>query len=793
MKTRILLFTTLLISLTALAQHTITGSITDAITGEPLSYATVSITDTVQKKVVAFDYTNDNGVFALPLPKTFTGGILEVQYLGYKVYFETVTLTTFKDVYPIVLQPESNSLDEVTVSTMRKAVEMKGDKVIFNVEQSGIATGNNGLETMDQIPGISLDKDENIQFRGSTGVQIMINGRKSLLQGEALREFLRALNGQDIQSVEIIAQPSARYDATGTTGIINIVLKKNYEGGISGNLNANASYGEYYKNRFGGKLYYNDSLWNINATGYYYQGNSVNHRVVKQTILLEEGVRKLEQRNEWLPETESGNFNLGIERRLNANQLVSTEWQYYKETTLDNTYGTTREVTNGALTDEVKLTQKNNEPTHQVSGNVFYNFTSDSATTKLDAQLNYAYYSTGANGFQRNDYLNSDSMTLNGINRTKYNLCNAQVDFNQDIAKKWHVETGVKYSYVAMNYYNEYDTNNSNLVFIPDSLLVNNFDYKENLLAGYGQVSLNLKKWGFLAGMRAENYRYNAVSKNNGISNSDNYTNWFPSISANYKTGDHQYQISYSKRIGRPGYLSLNPYYQYLDAYTLSVGNPQLKPRLYDSFQLNYIYKNALNISLYGYVYKNGFINVIDYQEDANYNLTYQANASQGSTYGLSVSLPYEIKDWWSMQLEMDGGYSFEKSVVPEYSYDGKGFNYELSLYQRFTLPKDWTITWNGFYSGRSTLPNGYGRATADFSFSVKKMLWDDKIQASFGCTNVMKNSFYSSVTNVNNVSTDWTNRWETRRFSLQLTWYFGGKKEKSIKGTSLGEEKGRM
>jgi hypothetical protein len=791
MKTLLFTFISSLLFITAAAQTRIQGTVIDAVTREALPLASISIKDTLQDKVFIAVEADEKGNFMLKFSEDPSTVVLTVRYLGYAVFTQEISNNNKPLI--IALQPISNQLEGVVVNSKKRAVTINGDKVIFSIDKLGIGDGNNGLETMRQIAGIRLDKDDNIQFRGSSDVQIMINGKKSLLQGDALREFIRSLKGSDIQSVEIIAQPSARYDASGTTGIINIVLKKNRAGGFSGNVYSSVGYGEYFKSNNGGQLYYNDPLWSINANGSYYDGKSVNHRQVKQTIQLAQGIRKLEQYNEWLPTTISKDLNIGIERKLTDKQLISTQWQYDKSDEWADTFGTTNEYLNGAPVNVVRLTQRLDNPTERLTGNVFYNFTADSTVTKLDAQINYAHYKSNHEGFQRNDYNTTSFMQLDGINKTTYNIINMQADLNQRISKKIDIEGGIKYSYVEMNYFNKYSTNNPSQLIIPENLLNNDFVYKENLASAYTQFSINLDKWSVLAGLRAEFYEYDATSRTNKQTNKDSYINWFPSLSINYKKEDNQYQLSYSRRIGRPAYLALNPYYNYIDAYTLDRGNPDLKPQLYHSFQLSYIYKSAFNLSLYGYLYNKGFTTVIDYLEAENYNITYQANASKGNRFGISATLPYEPFEWWTMQLSIDGSSTYEKSEIPGFSYNGSGFGYDISLFENFKLKQDWNIVLNGYYSGRADTPSGYSRATYDFSLSVKKYMLDKKLMLTTGCSNILKKNLYNEVTQVENVKTEWINKWETRRFYFQATYYFGGGKAKKVKSTSLGDENERI
>lgn len=773
------------------AQETIKGKITDETTNDAVIFADVSVFEKSSQKFIETFYADENGNFELELNQNPTAFYLEIESIGYESKTHSI-----ENQNPILIKLKMDKTIELStavISAKKKAISMKGDKIIYDVEQMGVSDGNNGLETMQQLPGISLDKDENLKFRGSTGIQIMINGKKSMLQGDALREFIRSLKGDDIKAVEIISQPSARYEASGTTGILNIVLKRNITQSIGGNIYTYGSYGEYFKHQTGGRFFYNDEKWSINASGSYYNGKSFNDREVNQTIQLGTDQKELKQTNYWLPQTESKSFNLGVERKLNKNQLISTEWQIYTEREDALNTGKTLDFFNGNLQNEVTLTQKSKTPVDQISGNLFYNFTSDSLTTKIDAQVNYSQYKKAIDGFQQNEFSSVNIDRLDGLNQTKYNLMNAQIDLNQKLTSQLNLESGAKFSYVDMDYFNQYEIVQGSSFIIPDSLMTNDFRFKEKLTSAYAQLNYNRENWNFLIGLRMENYDYEAVSKINNITNRDNYTNWFPSASINYQKDNHQYRASYSRRIARPSYLNLNPYFQYLDAYSIERGNPNLKPQMFHSFELNYIYKNALSFGLYGYLYQDGFVNVIDYQTQENYNIIYQSNASKGSRFGFSASVPYEVGKWWTMQFGLDAYLETEKSEINNYSYDGNGYGYEFNTYHKFTLPKNWVITLNGFLNGRAKTPTGHTPFIYDFSASVRKSLMNEKIQLMAGCSNILRNSMWNNVSTVENVTTHWVNKWETRRFYIQLTYRFGSNKEKKVKNTSLDDEKNRI
>lgn len=788
----LLILATLLLPLINVAQTTIKGTVKDQDNATAISFASVSITDKNQNKIVTAT-TDQTGHFSIQLPTSFISGNLSVTYMDYTQYNKEITASNLPEMLNVTLVKEQNQLNEVVVDARKNAITIKGDKTIIGVDASGIGNGNNGLETVARVPGMRLDKDQNLVYRGSKDIQVMINGRKSLLSGDALREYIRSLKGSDIKSVEIIAQPSSRYEAAGTAGIVNIVLKKSSATGLSGNISTAAYKGDYFKGRQGGRLFYNDSLWTITTNGSYYNGKSVNYRHIKQNIAIDGNEKIIDQYNTWLPVTTSSSLNFAVERKINKNQIISTEWQYYNEKSDETTQGYTNEYLDNDLKNTVNLNQFFKVPEKRVSGNVFYNYTSDSLTTKLDVQANFLQFSKKKNGAQTNDYANGSFMELAGENKTSYTIANLQADFRQKFEKNINFEAGAKYSYVKMDYYNRYKTNNTELLFIPDSLLVNDFKYDEKLASGYVQASGEFGRWNIQAGMRMEYYNFAATSQINFKVNKGEYTNLFPSLSLGYKNENNQYQFSYSKRIGRPNYLSLNPYYEYIDAYTLNIGNPALKPQYYDSFELSYIYKSKLNLSLYGYLYKNGFIQVIDYQRKQNYNVTYDANAAKGNRFGFSASMPCEPFKWWTMQLSLDTYLTGEKSAIENFSYNGTGFGYDLNFYQSADLKNNWKLTMNCFYNGRSTTPSGFTQATYDMSFTAKKSLLNKKLVAEAGCTNLLKKSLYNETTRINNVSTDWTNRWETRNYYVQLTYYFGSGKNKEVKATSLKDETKRM
>ncbi|MEO2129321.1 MAG: outer membrane beta-barrel family protein [Christiangramia sp.] len=795
MKKFIALLIKLLLQQAISAQDSVSGSISSE--GEVVPFATISVYESGNpENILGYAYSDENGLFEILLKKTSEIAILKAESMGFEDYTREIRKTELplKNL-KINLQISSDQLDEVElVADGRKAVKLDGDKMIFDIEKAGIAGAGNGLQVMQQIPGISLDQNQNIQFRGSSGVKILINGKTSFLKGEALREFVSSLTGEDIAKVEIIAQPSSRYEAEGTTGIINIVLKKGRKQGITGRTYTSFGYGEFYKWRNGANLYYSDSLWNVNVSGYYNESESINDRKIEQDIFDKNYSQKIIQTNLWLPRNFSRSLSLGVERTLPKNQSISTSWRYNSGTAAEQTNGETREFRSEELYKKVLLDKKADIPTRTVTGNVFYQNSWNEDQSHLEAQLNFSRYDAENSILLRNSYpVNPEGremLVLNTLNQTTYDIYSGQLDFSTQFSEKMSLETGWKWSQVRTDYLNNYEANDPSQLLVAEELLDNRFQYHESLLGAYGQLSYALENWNFLAGLRAEYINYEGVSKNS--ENGAKYTAWFPSFSANYEAEEAQYQFSYSRRIGRPDYKDLNPFYEYLDPYTLQRGNTNLQPQFYHSFQFNYSHNNMVT-SLYGYFYKDKITRVIDFDREDNFTNYYQANAARGHNLGISFSAPYKPFGWWKIQFDASGYHSYEKSEIPGYAYDHGGFGYDLSIYQNFDLENDWKLNFNAFYSGASESGNTRFFPAYDLDLNVQKQFWNNRLKAEFSARQILKRSRWHSIMEQDDVRTDWLNQWETRVFALTLTYNFGNQKTRDIKEASLSEEKSRM
>ncbi|WP_430408395.1 TonB-dependent receptor domain-containing protein [Kordia sp.] len=790
----------LLFSLVMLSQElTLTGTISATKTNETLSLAAVTVFDATSNKLISYAYSDESGKYTLTFQnKPF---YVKVETLGYITYkSEIITETETTKVFNISLEVDVSELDAVTILQKKRLIKMTGDKMIVDVDKSGIGAGNDALETLSKLPGMRLDKDENIIFRGDGNLRILIDGKPSLLSGDALKQFLKTMAGDNIKAVEIIANPSAKYDASGTGGILNIRLKKPVYQGFTGNVYGSVGYAEFIKNSYGLNLYNQTEKWNINAGVYYGYFESVNHRNVIQTI-EEPGLQTtLDQFNDWFPISTSLTSKLGLSYTISKNATMGTTWNFNIYNSNEETEGRTNEFYNGNYERFTVLSNSLDENNKRLTGNLYYSYASDSLDTKFDAQVNYATYTNTQDQTTTNEYFNvSDnqqyrtSEIIRNDNPTTYNILSSRVDFEKNLNDEFTLETGAKYSYVNNSYTNMLFEREPTTNFQLDVNRSNELEYKESIGALYGIVNYNRKNWSFQAGLRAEYIDYNATSITSNTANKDDYLSLFPSFSINHNLDHNQFKFSYSRRIQRPRYLSLNPFFEYVDTYNVQVGNPNLQPQFTHALDFTWVRKQKTSASIYAKFTRDLMDGIFNYDETTQITTMFQANIATAEDVGISLNTAVSPFTFWDIDFYGDFSYNHVRSEIPEFSYDETGTNWYTTINQTFSLKNDWTIYWNSFYAGLGRNGNSVSKPSYDMSFRVKKFFFNEKVRLLFRADNIFKTSRWRSITKQDNVRTNWTNRWEVRKFTLSLTYNFGSGKKKNVKAIDLYDEQRRL
>ncbi|MGB3775360.1 MAG: outer membrane beta-barrel family protein [Leeuwenhoekiella sp.] len=777
----------------------ISGSITDERTNEKLAYATVSIFEAEDNTFKQSATTDEFGHYEVSVEASEF--YIQINLLGYKILKSSVLKNSNGDqIQNFILQEDIFALDEVVVMQTKKLLTLKGDKMIFDIDKAGFGNGNDALETLTKLPGVRLDKDENVVFRGSNNVQIMIDGKPALLSGDDLKNYLKTMDGANVKAVEIIANPSAKYDASGSAGIFNIVLKKSAATGLTGNVRTSVGYAEFIKNYNSINLYQNAEKWNYKFGLNYGYTEGVNHRMIDQTIINPTNTLLVEQNNDWLPisNSYSGNFGVGHQLSKNTNLGASVNYTIYNSNEVTN--GRTNEFDNDIYKRYTILKTDDAILNETIIGNVFYNFATDSLDTKIDAQLNFANYKNGSDRLTSNSYFETSTNqnykrdeVIKYNNPTNYTILNAILDVEHEVNSVFNFETGAKYSFVNNDYDIDLKERNAAGDFIQNTNRSNRLIYKESIFSGYGIANFQNGKFDFQAGLRAEYINYNATSLTSGTTNKDQYLSLFPSFSINGNFENNQYKLSYSRRIQRPRYLYLNPYYEYTDTYNVSVGNPDLTPQFTNAFEFVWISKQKTSLSLFANFSTDEMYQIIDYNPDTKITTLFYDNIGSSKSIGLSFNTNWNVNKYWEVQLNSELSYGQAKSDLENYKFNDSGISYYAGVDQSFTFGKNWNATWNSFYSQSGRYGNTTFKPSYDMSFSLRKDILDEKLRLSLNAQNVLKKSQWIQNIQQDNVTTHWVNRWETRKFTFAITYNFGNAKKKEVKDANLNDEQNRL
>jgi hypothetical protein len=792
------LFALLSYSSYAQTQIPIQGDLADSQTGEPIVGASVLVYSSSTDSLLGYSFSNDSGSYQLNSSEASV--YLKIESMGYKTFLSPAfTLPNFP--YPTLkMDAAKDLLNEVTILKKKQLITLQGDKMIYDVDKAGIGEGNNGIEVLQRIPGMRTDKDDNLIFRGDGNLQITINGKPALLSGDALKAYLKTISGNTIQTIEIITNPSARYDAAGTAGIVNIKLKENSKTGWTGNVYSGVGYGDFLKNNQGVNLFNKNGKWNFNAGLYRGFGKSVNNRKVIQTIKNNRETTVLEQWNDWFPETQWLSGKAGLSYTLNANTTLGSSVNYSQSDSDEETFGLTQEWYNGEYQRYTQLFTNEVKQRKTLSNNLYMSYESDSGDENLNLQADFAYYNREAERTTSNQYklVTDDSRYRNDVvvnfgNPTLYRILSLRADYEKKWSKNWSTETGLKQSYVHNNYNMQLQNQQLDGSFTTDSGRSNELEYQESISAAYLTVHYKNDNWSLQGGMRAEYINFVAYSITSNSNNTGNYLSLFPSFAINRSLNNHQLKLSYSRRIQRPRYLDLNPFFDYIDTYNVRIGNPLLKPQFTNALEFNWVAHNNTTVSLFSRFSTDVMSGVFTYDETTQITTSFQENLATQQSHGLSISTNLELQSWWELQLYGDLSYVRILSEVPDFSFDNEGGNYYLDATQVFSLKKDWILNLSAFYSSGGTYGNTRDFSSYDLSFSVKKMLLNKKLRVAFRVQDFLKTNRYRAITKQGNIQSDWTNRWETRKFSLSLSYNFGVGKKKRLKRIDLNDEENRL
>lgn len=705
---------------------------------------------------------------------------------------QTIQLKTIE----LVALPKSMS--NVTIIAKRPFIEQKIDKTVINVESSITSAGSSALDVLEKSPGVTVDKDGNISLKGKQSVMVMMDGKPAYLSGADLVNYLRSLPSSAIDQIEIMTNPSAKYDAAGNSGIINIKSKKNRQKGFNGNVTANYQQGKYWKS--------NNSL-------------NLNYRVGKVNLFANASVNKNNnyQRLDILrrfkdPSTKDINAIFEQATRMRnqnvfSNAKVGADYFVSKNTTLGivssgfinpgkfSSNSTSFLKDANSVVDSIVYAQSNQKENWK-NGSVNLNFRHqfDSTGRELTSDLDYITYksSSSQNFFNTTyhpDWTPDHTETLRGDLPVGVNIYSAKVDYTQPLGKEAKLEAGVKSSYVKTDNHANYFTELTSGEDI-DYSKTNNFLYKENINAAYVSVNKQFKKVGAQLGLRYENTSYSGRQYGNPTrtdsSFKKSYGNLFPTLFVSYNADkNNQFAFSFGRRIDRPAYQDLNPFLFFLDKYTYEAGNPFVKPQFTNNFEVSHTYKNFLTTTL-NYSRTTDYMNETFQQEEVNGTKTYativrHGNIGKRDAAGIAISAQVPVAKWWNASIYTNYNYNkFKGRLNGNGEYiDVAASNILFNVNNQFKFNKGWSGEISGFYRTKGVDGQVIIQPLGQLSAGIGKQILKNKGTVKFNVRDILYTNKATGDINFENTIAHFVNSRDSRVASLSFTYRFG----KPIKG----------
>jgi len=783
------LFFLLLITTVAKAQNGTIKGLVKSDKNEAIVGATVILLKGQKENILKSSFTDVDGKFEFESLKydTLT---LAISYVGMDKYTSAKIILNAQnsniDLGTITLASNATELQEVAVKAQKAFVVQKIDRTVVNPEALISNAGVTSLEVLEKAPGVTVDVNGNISLRGKGGVVVFVDDKPTYLSAADLANYLRTIPSSSIESIEIMTNPPAKYDAAGNSGVINIRLKKNIARGMNGGLNLSYGQGRFMRTNNSFNFNYRINKFNFFTNASVNQNNSYQDLTITRKYFTPEGqLSSTFIQNSYIrPSNGSRNLRLGLD--------------YYvtKKTTLGLALSGFINPSSRNVKNTATIRNSQNEITGLVdaynpmdilfkNGSVNLNMTHqfDSKGREISVNLDNIVYKSTIEQSLENKNLNPDGSLLNksileSNLPSDISIRAAKVDYINPLTKGGRIEAGAKTSFVntgnIADFYDVVDNKRE-----PNYTFSNNFQYKENINAAYLNYSRDFKKVSIQAGLRLENT--NIVGNQLGniqVKDSSfkrNYTNFFPTFYAQYRVdtaSKHVLGFSVGRRIDRPNYKDMNPFTYPMDRFTYYGGNPFLQPTFSYNVELSYTYKSFLTTTLQ-YSEAN---NVISETNEQRGNIYYSrpGNFAKQVSYGVEVNGTFQVRKWWTIQLYTAYLNNRFKSPIYTETLDDSRWYWVVVPTNQFIINKKWSAELAGSYqtkllSGQFlVIPIGSIRA------GVSTKIMKDKGTIKLNVNDIFyTNQVGGDIRNIKNASASWFSYLDTRVITISFSYRF--------------------
>lgn len=791
----LVLFTTICFS-----QHIIDGKVldTDRI---PIHLGAVSLLTFENGTFIKATITNENGSFKID--NILNGEYrLHITSLGSKEYMSNkiVIQDTNKKLAEIILEPHSEALEEVVIQAEKPIVQVLADKTVFNVQESISVAGESGFELLRKAPGVLIDNNENLIVEGKAGVLIYINDKPSVLRGEDLVNYLKTIPATDIDTIEIITQPSSKYDSEGNAGIINIKFKRDKSLGTNGSLSSGITIGDYAT--FNNSVSLNNRT---KKTGLY---GSFSNRFGETTRYMD--LYRL-QNNTIFDSKSNSNYDIS-----NNNLRLGFDYFATSKSTFgiilsgnfsdnDHTSNSRTPITPQGFTNPTSILVAGTD-SHSKTSNLYANLNYKlnlENNTSFNVDLDYGKYNQDRTNLQPNRYFDGNETAV--ISESIHfmdtpitiDIITAKIDYEQDFLKG-KLSLGTKYSKIVTdNTFDFFDRIEGEDIL--NESRTNTFKYDENIYAAYLNFNRTYKKINFQAGVRVEQTKSDGVLNSLQEEQNDQvkrtYTDVFPSGGITYQHNHkNSFALTYSQRIQRPNYQSLNPFEYQVDELSFLRGNPFLQPQYTDNIKLSHTYNYRLNTSI-SYSFVSDFSAQVTEAVGEDKNFMSPRNVANQKVINLGISYPTRFNDWWSIYFTMNAFRSIYEATNEDF-LSTKQNTLSLFAQNTFKITDTFSAEVSGWYSSPSIWSGTFQtRSIGSLNIAFQKKFLDDKLTAKLGFNDILDTSSWRGTTQFGDLIIDGGGGSDSRQVQFNLAYNFGSKDIKKARNrdTGIEEEKGRL
>jgi iron complex outermembrane receptor protein len=801
----------LLIAFTFLFLHAvsgqrISGTITDA-GGEAQAFATVTLLQAKDSVLVKGAVTDAQGRFEIgnvPANRYF----VRAQLLGLKpADSQPFDLDAADVALPVlVLAPLSRELQEVSVVAQKPLIEIKADKLVFNVDASPSNTGLNALELLRKSPGVSLDQNDNISLKGRQNVMVQINGKLTPMSGQDLAQFLRGINSSDLETIEIIGTPGAKYDAEGNAGIINLRLKKDKRLGTNGSVSLGFNQGITSKGDASVNLNHRNRSLNLFGSASMFRGRWDNTMHLDNRV----GDRRFDQRNQSYWFARPNNARAGLDYSPNARHtfgMLVTGGLF-----VPNNWSDTRTDIGRLSENRVdSLLIAHNEGSMfnwNSNFNLNYKF-ADTSGNELNIDADYGIFRDSQTVLNENFYRDAEDITTLASSSYRMNMPrdidirSIKADYERPVRffgpnRDGMLGAGAKFADIATdNTFNFFNVVNQDEQFDADRS--NTFRYRERIAAGYVNANTQLGKVSLQAGLRAERTSTHgdllAYKPVNNKTVDTAYTALFPSAAVGYALGkNHQLNLTYRRSIDRPRYQDLNPFEVRMDELSFRRGNPFIRPQFTHTLELAWTLFQRSNLSASYARTLNAFSNIADQELDpvtGQQRFFIQVrNLATRENMGLTLNTPIPLTKWWNGNLNVWYNYSINKA---DYG-DGRTLDLRVSgggfwMQHVFTLTKTLSAEASGWFNWGGLWGAYVNRPQGVMDVGLTKRLWDGNGTLRLSFSDVLHTARWSSYTEIGSLYIDANGTWEGRQLKVNMTYRFGNNNLQGARRRSTAAE----